>query len=484
MITFKQFIQEKAMNPSEFKKTEGRQKSNTLVGFEFECIVPGNSDLLADSPDNREYVSLHNIDSLAEINEYFEMSRADVRTIEREYNNYSEEDELSFDEFVESEYGSIYRLVKDNGFEPKFGWEADTKNDSSRVYISEHPEGGSEVVKQTFVNIEDSLSDALGVKATVEYKSRSAHAKAKDWLITSDQSIKGKEGDVGVEIISPPTPLGEALEDLKTMFEWMKHHSVETNITTGLHINLSMPNIKDIDLVKLVLFAGESHVMKAFDRIANSYTNPQIRSIINNVTGNGTLPKEASEMIALAKQNLSSNKYSSVNIEKIKDGYLEFRMAGNVDYHKDFKKVRETVLRFVSAIESAVDPEAERNEYLKKLTKMLGKADENNQVPGISDKSILNLLADESFDNMSKDIKAKMDKAKSAEKPSKIDPAWVEKLVYDTYLAFKSASIKEPSLKQKAEFKVILKRLGININEVKPTNPKELAWVIKAFNLK
>lgn len=484
MITFKQFIQEKAMNPSEFKKTEGRQKTNTLVGFEFECIVPGNSDLLADSPDNREYVSLNRIESLEEINEYFDLVKSDVRRIQGEYDEYSGEDKLSFNEFVESEYGSIYRLAKDNGLDPRFGWEADTKNDSSRVYVTEHPEGGSEVVKQTFINIEDSLSDALGVKATVEYKSRSAHAKAKDWLITSDQSIKGKEGDVGVEIISPPTPLGKALEDLKTMFEWMKHHSVETNITTGLHINLSMPNIKDIDLVKLVLFTGESHVMKAFDRIANSYTNPQIRSIINNVTGNGTLPKEASEMIALAKQNLSSNKYSSVNIEKIKDGYLEFRMAGNVDYHKDFKKVRETVLRFVSAIEIAVDPEAERDEYLKKLTRMLGKADENNQVPGRSEKSIYGLLSDASYETMSEDIKAKMAKAKSAEKPLKIDPDWAEELVYDMYYAFSEASIKEPSLKQKAEFKVILKRLGININEVKPTNPKELAWVIKAFNLK
>ena len=61
------------------------------------------------------------------------------------------------------------------------------------------------------------------------------------------------------------------------------------------------------------------------------------------------------------------DRYVTVNI---KDKYIEVRSAGG-DYLGDLDKIKTTLLRYVRAMGLAADPEAEKQEYAKKLYKFL-----------------------------------------------------------------------------------------------------------------
>jgi len=69
------------------------------------------------------------------------------------------------------------------------------------------------------------------------------------------------------------------------------------------------------------------------------------------------------------KRLLTSGKdrYVTVNI---KENYIEVRSAGG-DYLGDLDKIKNTLLRYVRAMGLAADPEAEKQEYAKKLYKLL-----------------------------------------------------------------------------------------------------------------
>jgi hypothetical protein len=61
-------------------------------------------------------------------------------------------------------------------------------------------------------------------------------------------------------------------------------------------------------------------------------------------------------------------KYSSIHI---KDGYIEFRGPGGIYTNKDVSEITDTMLRFARAMTIAADPQAHRQEYQKKLYKLL-----------------------------------------------------------------------------------------------------------------
>jgi hypothetical protein len=61
-------------------------------------------------------------------------------------------------------------------------------------------------------------------------------------------------------------------------------------------------------------------------------------------------------------------KYTSINT---KDGYVEFRSPGGDWLGDNFDLIEPTLLRFVVALDAAIDPEKYRQEYQKKLYKLL-----------------------------------------------------------------------------------------------------------------
>lgn len=221
------------------------------------------------------------------------------------------------------------------------------------------------------------LEDELGIEPEF---SMAAHGESKElgtWYLEPDSSITGESG-VGLELVSPPLKLTDALKFLPKVCKFMSDNDLETNESTGFHINVSVPNIDSkLDKTKLILFLGEKYAAKVFGREANIYTKPQISHMLRNVMAAGRIPKSFSTMSLTATKNISLNdKYVSVNFKHLFDGgeYLEFRIAGGKNYHERVDELRNTVLRFVRAVELACDPQAERNEYAKKLAKFFNMA--------------------------------------------------------------------------------------------------------------
>jgi hypothetical protein len=93
-------------------------------------------------------------------------------------------------------------------------------------------------------------------------------------------------------------------------------------------------------------------------------------------------PEDAQAMLQKMKSKLDdlatkvihsgvTHKYTSINT---KEGYVEFRSPGGDwlgEYADDPGKITNTLLRFVVALDAAMDPEKYRQEYLKKLYTIL-----------------------------------------------------------------------------------------------------------------
>lgn len=489
MITFKTYLAEKAMNKKAFDKTLKRQGSKAKVGFEFEMFVPLGTTLLK-TEENRDWLRVDAISDISELVEYFIISKDVRRRLERDFDEWtSNDDDNTWETFVSEKFGTIYKMIKSLEIEPKFGWEADTGQSSSRFFVDDPVEDNSDIQRQMFARIETDLGDHLGMNVTVPWRGAKAHFERGDWLIVPDGSIEGDRDGIGAEVVSPPLPLTNSLLALGKMFDWMSKNGIMTNESTGLHINISMPGIENVDLVKLVLLMGENYVLKQFDRLTNTYTKPQVQAIINNLTDSGTLPREAKGMIDVARKALSSHKYSSVHIEKLKDGYLEFRIAGDENYHQKFDLVRDTVLRFVSALEVAVDPNEAKNEYLKKLSKVLAAVETSDSNDYLKDKSISDLLIAGDQEATADNLGGFLSQAKGGRL---IGPSAMERAstwFHDVFLkslfrALLELNIKKPSARQRSEFRLIAKRLKIDPETFTgPADPWK-ADVLKKFEVR
>jgi hypothetical protein len=141
---------------------------------------------------------------------------------------------------------------------------------------------------------------------------------------------------------------------------------------------------EDVDFTKLALFLGDEYVLREFGREANTYCRSameKIRSRLGSDSGSavsGALDLMKNNLIELAHRSIANNmgfgKYTSINP---KGNYIEFRSAGNSNYFEDIDKLKNTLLRYARAMKIAGDPSAERNEYAKKLYKLLAPAQQD-----------------------------------------------------------------------------------------------------------
>ena len=216
------------------------------------------------------------------------------------------------------------------------------------------------------------------------------------WYFESDGSLEAEDGDMPCEIVSPPMPLETTLAFLPQFWEWVGSQAGYTNDSTGFHMSVSLPNKSskeyynpplggrsstksktyDIDLVKLIMFLGDRHLLDQFDRLGNRYCEqamPKLKNIIEND------PTKVQKAMDLMKNNLIElagttlkqgdfGKYTSINP---KNNYVEFRIAGGDDYEKDIAKLQTTLMRYAYALHIAGDNTLYRDEYAKKLMKAL-----------------------------------------------------------------------------------------------------------------
>lgn len=428
MITFKQYLVEKAMNKGVYADTLKRLGDDALIGLEIEVYVPKTSELY-DEPIEKavEVISLKKFETRADFISAFHGPKSWEAELDSDFNDWADEQEDEwvdenweeyldddeaeaygarsaetsarktaelmfsrrkqgmFSKFVFNHLKGPYNLAIKYNLQPQNGWAYKNGNDSTLNANEAGEISHTEIWKFTAKNVAAQLTRALKKPVKVAANENSGTNRAyTDWKLAMDTSILDNEGNgydisdftgVGIEIISPPTPAAEALEDLKSVFAALSAAGAQTNDSTSVHINISLPNLKDkLDPLKLVLFMGDEYVLKMFGRLTNTYTVSQYKAIVDGIEATGKLPQSASELEDVARKALRQNKYSSVNLLNLeKYGYLEFRAAGGTGYHEQYERIVDVAGRWLTVLEKSVSPTADRKEYLKKLSLLLGK---------------------------------------------------------------------------------------------------------------
>jgi hypothetical protein len=232
--------------------------------------------------------------------------------------------------------------------------------------------------------IGDSLQSAVDMPVKVSSNYHSATRKEGLWILEPDSSLQPDDSeDFGLEIVSPPLPLEQALEKLQAVTDWANSDegNCYTNSSTGLHMGVSVPfKGGDVDYLKLILFLGDEYVLQSFGREANTYTKSAMSKFRENIKGGRADPMGAiklmqSGLLELAyreiQKGVGEGKYTSAHIQK---GYIEFRSAGGdwlAEENADPEKLSSTMLRYARAMSIAANPGEERREYAKKLYKLV-----------------------------------------------------------------------------------------------------------------
>ena len=238
--------------------------------------------------------------------------------------------------------------------------------------------------------VADDFSRALGreVRANTQYHQSGARPDPKNqfYIVEPDSSLEGdNDGDKGLEFVSPPLPIDDIMSDLNKVKAWADKTGCYTNDSTGLHINISVPNydLDQLDFVKLALLMGDEYVLDQFGRVGNTYARSAMGKVSDHVQKRPAeakylLDKMKGHMGALASKAIhsgSTEKFTSINT---KNGHVEFRSPGGDWLGDNFDKIENTLLRFTVALSAAMDPAAYREEYLKKLYKILAPKDEKD----------------------------------------------------------------------------------------------------------
>lgn len=291
------------------------------------------------------------------------------------YTEYREENQDSYDE---SDWLAAEDLDTMSGVENVYDitWPHWTTND-----------GYGEV---DATQVAEEFSQAVGreVRVNTQYHQSGARPGPNNqfYIVEPDGSLEGdNDGDTGLEFVSPPLPIDEIMLDLNKVKAWADNTGCYTNDSTGLHINISVPNynLDRLDFVKLALLMGDEYVLDQFGRVGNTYAKSAMGKVRDHVRNRPyeakyLLDKMKGHMGELASKAIHSgitDKYTSINT---KDGHIEFRSPGGDWLDDNFSKIENTLLRFTVALSAAMDPAAYREEYLKKLYKILAPKDEKD----------------------------------------------------------------------------------------------------------
>jgi hypothetical protein len=237
--------------------------------------------------------------------------------------------------------------------------------------------------EETIESIGEDFSEAIGKPVYTSDSYHGARREPDAYSLEPDSSIYTDGDGAGLEFISPPMSVDEMFKDLQTVKKWAKQNRAFTNKSTGLHINVSIPDysLEDLDFVKLAVLLGDQYVLDQFGRLSNSYAKSALEIIQDRRHNTDTVDKLLTQlkgnMGAIASKilhNGSTDKYTSINT---KDQYVEFRSAGGDWLDKNFDKIENTTLRFIVALDAACDPEKYKKEYHKALYKTLKPKEED-----------------------------------------------------------------------------------------------------------
>ncbi len=265
------------------------------------------------------------------------------------------------------------------------------------------PENAFGDAEENAQRIADEFSEFMNKKVNFSMRYHGGRREPDAYVVEPDGSLEGDEaGDAGLEFVSPPMPISELLADLAAVKRFAENNGCYTNDSTGLHINVSVAgfSMEKLDYVKLAVLLGDERVLNEFGRMGNTYAKSALQIVKQNIKQR---PDDAAALLNKMKEHLSTaaakvihsgttNKYTSINT---KTGYIEFRSPGGDWLGANYDLIEPTLLRFVVALDAALDETKYKQEYAKKLYKLLA--------PSSDEPGILELFANYSAGELDKE---------------------------------------------------------------------------------
>jgi hypothetical protein len=222
-----------------------------------------------------------------------------------------------------------------------------------------------------------------------------------DSLYANPKALHDPTHDLGVELISPIMTLSDGLRWMMTVFDMISTFreagiSFYTTDMCGLHVNLSHTLMdQGFDYAKLAILGGDEHYLHDFERLKppprpgspTDYAQPLLRAVQGELSQAKAGPMvglegkpQASDLLALRGWNaervmtdlsalIPMDHHMSVDFRRLStdNPYIEIRIAGNKGYENRFDDIARLAIRYGALIKIACDPNAYRQEYLKKV---------------------------------------------------------------------------------------------------------------------
>lgn len=224
----------------------------------------------------------------------------------------------------------------------------------------------------------------------------------KMWSIHEDGSINAPGNSIPIELVSPPLPLKQALDDMHKVFAYIRKNAI-TNNSTGFHVNISLDSarMKSMDLFKFILLLDAPKALAKFKRLRNEYSSPfKFKDMLDNTMYSVTdkfysykdyehslknmSPEEMKEKLidsvittlnkdirSEARSGYDDWHYNAVDLGKISRGYLEIRIPGGKDYQNKGNVLQNFILQWTKLMMVASDPRALREKYRDMLWSQL-----------------------------------------------------------------------------------------------------------------
>ena len=229
----------------------------------------------------------------------------------------------------------------------------------------------AKVIKKDWIDKHSSVKEVSAGK----YK----HTKNPDlWRVETDSSLGyASSTEIPVELVSPAFPTPKImLSELGSLFEYLISKNIRTARETGFHVTMSYNGpTQKYNKVKMILLLNDEYWLDKFKRIQNSYTQSQLNNIIVK-TDKYKLVKlnadQISEIEKLLEPAVSTDKYYAIHFKKAKNisdnNLVEFRIAGNKDYHTQYEEIKQLVIQYAAVMEAGYNPTAFQQEYTQEIT--------------------------------------------------------------------------------------------------------------------
>jgi hypothetical protein len=325
-----------------------------------------------------------------------------------------DEHESEIKEWLQTEYGDEWTETEDEYIENEVNEQDDADEDTyfdnnrSEILSEMGINTDSEPTYSDMENLKEELEGATGIKIVEVSEDYDGTSKRDDGY--EGYYLETDSGDA--ELISPPQTVSQTLTDLKKILEFIQDDAPPTT-DNGLHVTMSVPGMEaeEYDVLKILMFLGEDHLLQQFEREGNTFTKPHRKSMLddNNLLlrlheRSITDPREATKrvmaggfsgedidlLVGTLYHIMTGNRYRTFNLSHLFSRFsegrdteggitfdaspsekprVEFRIMGNEDYSERYDDIQSTILRYAYIMDLATNPKAEREEYAKKLYK-------------------------------------------------------------------------------------------------------------------